>query len=284
VSLPSGDVIDVEPLLAVADAPSPAAVAAAPSGPPATTPPQGSPAPQAAGSAVPTRAPLQQLSDDQARLRALLGQLEAAEGDDTAARQALLTEVLSGAAFQQPPTLWERFLRWLAAHLPEPSENPQVARQLEASGWLVVGLGLAGGLWLARRWLRRLLLELVADADLGSAGALSDLPPSSAAARDQAAALAQIGNYREGIRRLYLAALLQLEERGLLRYDRSLTNREYLGQLRQRPALQARLAPIVGTFDDVWYGVHEPDAAAFADYAAAVADLEAAARQPEARA
>ena len=170
------------------------------------------------------------------------------------------------------------------AHSPEPSESPQAARQLDAYGWLFAVLGLAAVLWPARRWLRRLLLDLVADADLGRDGALDDVPPSSAAARQQAAALAEIGNYREGIRRLYLAALLQLEERGLLRYDRSLTNREYLVQLRQRPTVQARLAPIVMTFDDVWYGVHEPDAAKFADYAAAVADLEQAARQPEARA
>lgn len=56
------------------------------------------------------------------------------------------------------------------------------------------------------------------------------------------------------MRYLYLAALLRLDERGQLRYNRALTNREYLDRVQDNPHLQAALPPIVETFDRVWYG------------------------------
>ncbi len=75
------------------------------------------------------------------------------------------------------------------------------------------------------------------------------------------------------MRFLYLAALLRLDERDLLRYDRAMTNREYLEQTRDNPVLRARLAPVVDTFDRVWYGHVPLDATAFADYRAQVEAL-----------
>ena len=76
------------------------------------------------------------------------------------------------------------------------------------------------------------------------------------------------------MRYLYLAALLRLDERGLLRYDRALTNREYLERVRENPALRERLRPIVDTFDRVWYGHAQLDAEGFAEYRARVRALD----------
>jgi Domain of unknown function (DUF4129) len=90
---------------------------------------------------------------------------------------------------------------------------------------------------------------------------------------DQAGTLARSGDYRTGVRYLYLAALLRLDERGLLRYDRALTNREYLERLRDNPRLQAALAQVVETFDRVWYGYAPLDQAAFDAYRAGVERL-----------
>jgi hypothetical protein len=42
------------------------------------------------------------------------------------------------------------------------------------------------------------------------------------------------GDYRTAVRYLYLSLLLLLEEHGLLRYDRPLTDREYLQASRSR--------------------------------------------------
>jgi hypothetical protein len=70
----------------------------------------------------------------------------------------------------------------------------------------------------------------------------------------EARQFANAGNYRDAVRELYLATLLMLDERGLLRYDRSLTNREYLDAIAGEPAVRAALEPIVNTFDRTWYG------------------------------
>lgn len=64
-------------------------------------------------------------------------------------------------------------------------------------------------------------------------------------------------DFRNALRFLYLSAILNLQERGRLPYDKSLTNREYLHQGRVDSNLQATLAPIIAVFDEVWYG-HKP--------------------------
>jgi len=67
---------------------------------------------------------------------------------------------------------------------------------------------------------------------------------------------------------------LGLEERGAIRYDRTLTNREVLAQAHGQTELQEHLEPIVETFDDVWYGIHEPDQNTFTDYQREINALE----------
>ena len=64
-------------------------------------------------------------------------------------------------------------------------------------------------------------------------------------------------DFREALRYLYLSAVLHLQERGILPYDKSLTNREYLYQTDVDDNLQRTLGPAVSVFDEVWYG-HKP--------------------------
>lgn len=89
---------------------------------------------------------------------------------------------------------------------------------------------------------------------------------TSVAAKSQASQSAQTGDYRNAVRYMYLAALLQLHERGLLSYDRTLTNYEYLSHLRGNNELRGRLSPIIDTFDRVWYGSLEIDDQSFEEY------------------
>jgi hypothetical protein len=96
---------------------------------------------------------------------------------------------------------------------------------------------------------------------------------TATSALQQASTLAQGGDYRTAVRYLYLSSLLWLDERGLLRYDRALTNREYLARLNDQPDLRARLLPIVETFDQVWYGHVSLDAERFRAYQQHVEDL-----------
>lgn len=73
-------------------------------------------------------------------------------------------------------------------------------------------------------------------------------------------------DFRSALRYLYLSAILHLQERGILPYDKSLTNREYLHQSPTDIDLQATLGPAVSVFDEVWYG-HKPcDADTVANY------------------
>ena len=62
------------------------------------------------------------------------------------------------------------------------------------------------------------------------------------------------GDYRNAVRQLYLATLLLLDERGKIKYDPTLTNREYLYLTSNDAQVTAALAPIVETFDRTWYG------------------------------
>ncbi len=92
-------------------------------------------------------------------------------------------------------------------------------------------------------------------------------------ALQQASTLAHGGDYRTAVRYLYLSSLLWLDEHRLLRYDRALTNREYLERLRDNAEVRAALSPIIDTFDRVWYGHAPLDDEGFAAYRRQVDNL-----------
>lgn len=100
---------------------------------------------------------------------------------------------------------------------------------------LVTGLGL----WLA--WLLyRAARHYWRERQQGSAQPLvrSQLPaarPSALELWRQANSLAQVGQYREACRALYLAALQKLDEQRQIAYDPSRTDGEYLRKLGQLP-------------------------------------------------
>lgn len=93
---------------------------------------------------------------------------------------------------------------------------------------------------------------LAAEAELETAGgsalptAEHELTLAGAAARD--------GRWRQAIHHRYLAVLRRLDERGLLRFDGSLTNLEYLDRASDSPGLSGALTPLVRAFDRLWYG------------------------------
>jgi hypothetical protein len=171
------------------------------------------------------------------------------------------------------PAWWVDLLEWLMRAIeqiirPVTGVSPAASN---AAAWIV---GIVGALMLGGVTLYLLLglrRTLVAEASRPDDDPEANLTARTAFA--QAGETARAGDRRTAVRLLYLAALLWLDERGRLRYDRALTNREYLERLREVPDLRTRLAPIVATFDRVWYG-HEPlDEAQFAEYRAQVEAL-----------
>jgi hypothetical protein len=75
------------------------------------------------------------------------------------------------------------------------------------------------------------------------------------------------------VRYLYLSALLLLDERGLLRYDRSRTNLEYLRTVRDSPDLVRPLRSVIEIFDRVWYGFEAIDPRTYQEYVERVDEL-----------
>jgi hypothetical protein len=67
---------------------------------------------------------------------------------------------------------------------------------------------------------------------------------------------ARAGDYRAAFRLVYLATLVALDTGGVLRFDRSKTNWEYVRALRRsgRPEVYDSLLPLTREFDRIWYG------------------------------
>jgi hypothetical protein len=120
---------------------------------------------------------------------------------------------------------------------------------------------------------RGLSRNLVREAQLAAEGGDSDETLTSKGALQRAQSLSGQGDYRNAIRYLYLSSLLVLDEQGLLRYDRSRTNREYLRSVSSRPELANPLRDVIDVFDRVWYGYESVDEQTYRSYVEHVEEL-----------
>lgn len=221
-----------------------------------------------------------------ARLGVILEQLEQAGSDQSEIRLALLREVLARPVFLEQETWLDRIRRWIEAWLRswfpdwEPSGAGIPPELVNVLGWIVVVAASLALIWLASYWLQGILSNL-RGADALLTDAMGDAVPATAsAARQQAQSAAAAGDYRQAVRRLYLAALLVLDEHGLLRFDPSQTNREVLASIPPSNPINEPLQAVVNTFDAVWYGIRIPDETTYQRYAADIDALERAARTP----
>ncbi len=220
---------------------------------------------------------------DKGRLNDYLTALLQARADwsktgEAASELAALQAVLSRPEFQAEN---ENFLQRLYRQVMEFLQNllnklfPRNSQvSLPLPPWLAALLAvlLLGGIlaFVFRDVWRNILPENRTDE--GMAGDQQILTASQASQR--ARQLSSGGDYRQAIRYLYLSALLQLDERGLLRYNRSLTNREYLRQVANQTLLASHLRPVIDTFDRVWYGFQPIDEHSYTQYTEQVAELE----------
>ena len=120
---------------------------------------------------------------------------------------------------------------------------------------------------------RSLFFDLVAESRLAEDASAESEPLTAEQALARAHSLSRGGDYRSAVRYLYLSSLLLLDERGLLRYDRSKTNREYLRSLSNTPELSEPLNEVIDVFDNVWYGYHSLDEETFKHYSDRVEEL-----------
>ncbi len=231
------------------------------------------------------RAPSPNLAALQSELFALLESRNAQKPGAAPGDLAQLKSILQSQEFQyqqdEPNALqkwvnemWNRFMAWLngnnlvqddgSTSITVTAPSPSLA-YLFATLFLVSVLG-----YIAINLLR----EMVSDAEITRESQISDEPLTSASALNRAQTLSTQGDYRSAVRYIYLSSLLLLEERGLLRYDRSKTNREYLKSVARLPQVAAPLRSVIEVFDRVWYGFENLDEAAYREYVAHVEKLK----------
>jgi hypothetical protein len=159
--------------------------------------------------------------------------------------------------------LLNRFLHWLDDRqiaIPAPPMLPSIASIL-----LVLVL-----FWV----FRTLFNDLVNEAHIKKGADEDDEPLTAEDAFEKAQSLSRGGDYRSAVRYLYLSSLLLLDERNILRYDRSKTNREYLRSVSNSPELAQPLSEVIEVFDDVWYGYHPLEEDSFKHYSKRVEELK----------
>jgi len=120
---------------------------------------------------------------------------------------------------------------------------------------------------------RNLSHNLVREAQLAAENGDGDAALTSKGALQRAQTLSGQGDYRNAVRYLYLSSLLILDEQGLLRYDRSRTNREYLRSISSKPQLANPLRDVIDVFDRVWYGFESVDDETYQTYVKHVDEL-----------
>lgn len=173
--------------------------------------------------------------------------------------EAALDEILSQPAFDYTPEdpnffqqLWQNIRQSIEDFFLRIFPDDSTVR-IPLSNLLVILAVVLVAVVLAYAF-RGLIGDFTADAALSAEEELGGEPLTAELALQKAQELSTGGDYRTAVRYLYLSSLLLLEERGLLRYDRSLTNREYLRSVSHRPELVTILREVIDVFDRVWYG------------------------------
>lgn len=192
-------------------------------------------------------------------LQALVTELN---GENTSSmssvQQGALEKVLADPRFQpyKRNPLQEqinRFLAWLAKHLPKINSNPMGPTSTSPFSFaraLVIAVSVAlvaGAAWFLLRTSRNFSRQKRA------AGRRTGLTTPQQMIED-AGRSAREGDYRQAVRLYFMAVLLTLNERGQIRYLPPLTNREHLREIQTDLQLRSSFAPLVNIFDDVWYG------------------------------
>jgi hypothetical protein len=120
---------------------------------------------------------------------------------------------------------------------------------------------------------RNLFSDFFMDASAKDEQMAGDELLTAESALQKAKDISKGGDYRTAVRYLYISSLLTLDERGLMRFDRSKTNREYLRSVAAFPQLSAPLRDVIDVFDRVWYGFQPLDEDHFQHYAEKVDQL-----------
>lgn len=208
---------------------------------------------------------LDRVKNVRARLRALNAALDELPRTANETDRAKLRDILNRPPFKtnavENPL--NQFLRQISEWLDNLLGNVATGVFNLRDVILLLGFILIAGILVY--FVRGLAINLAPEAQAPTEDS-AETPLTATSAFAHAQQFANQGDYRSAVRQLYLATILQLDERGLLRYDRALTNREYLRAVAREPQVLAALQPVVETFDRTWYGFESISRADFEAY------------------
>ncbi|HJQ31559.1 MAG TPA: DUF4129 domain-containing protein [Pyrinomonadaceae bacterium] len=209
------------------------------------------------------------------RLRALEAQLGEAESapQDKDAERGRLNSILRDPSFNRDTRheegalarLLREFFEWLA-RLFQRNERPvmpgaspgatNAAQVVVFALCAVVLLYVGWRLWRRRRGAVTLKLKREPRVILGER---LEADATASGLLDDAERLARAGDLRGAIRKAYVALLLELGDRGVLRLSRHRTNRDYLNAVRRAaaPGLYTAMLPLTFDFELHWYGLRD---------------------------
>ena len=210
------------------------------------------------------------------RLRALDARLEEAAATgaagasrDKEAEKGRLNAILRRREYNEQAAedsalarLWKQFRDWLRGLLPEsrPVREGAATTFSAVARLFVFALTAAVVIYLLRKYGALLLprnrarkkSKSEARVVLGERLAAGQTPADLAA---QAEALARAGDLRGAIRKAYIAVLVELGERRVLRLAAHKTNRDYLSAIRrERASLYGDMGPLTRNYERHWYG------------------------------
>jgi hypothetical protein len=165
-----------------------------------------------------------------------------------------------------------RLMEWLSGDGKSTHEVPLLDLSFVRFGLYVLAfLGLAVVVFVIGRSLlrsRRRLTVAEISTQEGGALLLSTGPPGELAADvyvGNARELAAIAEYKQAIRQLLLGAMSWIERRGMIRYRRGLTNRDYVRAVRRHRDRSQSLSGIIEAFERVYFGRRQATASSYED-------------------
>ncbi|MCS7079489.1 MAG: DUF4129 domain-containing protein [Chloracidobacterium sp.] len=212
------------------------------------------------------------------RLQALEAQLDIVQRHVSATPEgeaADIRAILAREAFQpikKTKTPLEYLQAWLVELIDKifgklPKDAPSLddaAKDLWSNQWVQLGLWVfltlllcRAGLRFVRRWRQQqAMAEDGARLILGEPVALETSADELLA---QARAAAEAGDWRQAVRKVYIALLHDLDKREIVPLNRAWTNREYLNAVRAQALLYPAMRELTDRFDVLWYGQRHGD-------------------------
>jgi hypothetical protein len=197
----------------------------------------------------------------------------------------VLAGVLAGREFREP--WWEktvqRFWLWVAGLLERIAKYlhfPNLGVHVPRRVWNAIGVGLVV-------LLAGAVIVLLARVLARMTGPLTDLPPpprvrqieirSSARWRAEAERAVEARDYRAAVRALHLAALMRLDEAGMVHFDDGCSDGRFVRLLRDhgQADLARHLSQLNRLFAVIWYGLAPAGPEEYAAAQALLTDLEA---------